>query len=207
MKQSSLGLSNTVKRTRKRELLDAMERVVPWAELVSLSELYAPESGCRGQQPFAAQTLLRSHFMQQWFKVSDPAMEEALLAQGLQLKVGTVVDDTLISAQLDQEPKRRARSGDAPEQEGQPVVLWNEGPHRRGRRLRTGAYGAGHGRQRLGYRGGPRFAARARVRACEGALPGPEEEHAADRPLFVLGNLWMARHKLLAMAQTRPQRA
>ena len=78
MKQSSLGLSNTTKRTRKREFLDAMELVVPWAELVSLIEPYAPESGRRGQQPFAVQTLLRIHFMQQWFKLSDPAMEEAL---------------------------------------------------------------------------------------------------------------------------------
>ena len=78
MKQSSLGLSNTVKRTRKREFLDAMELVVPWAELVALIEPYAPESGRRGQQPFAVQTLLRIHFMQQWFKLSDPAMEEAL---------------------------------------------------------------------------------------------------------------------------------
>ena len=78
MKQSSLGLSHTTKRTRKREFLDAMELVVPWTELVSLIEPYAPESGCRGQQPFAVQTLLRIHFMQQWFKLSDPAMEEAL---------------------------------------------------------------------------------------------------------------------------------
>ena len=59
MKQSSLGLSNTVKRTRKREFLDAMELVVPWTELVSLIEPYAPEAGRRGQQPFAVQTLLR----------------------------------------------------------------------------------------------------------------------------------------------------
>ena len=78
MKQSSLGLSNTTKRTRKREFLDAMELVVPWAELVSLIEPYAPESGRRGQQPFAVQTLLRIHFMQQWFTLSDLAMEEAL---------------------------------------------------------------------------------------------------------------------------------
>ena len=48
MKQSSLGLSNTTKRTRKREFLDAMELVVPWAELVSLIEPYAPESGGPG---------------------------------------------------------------------------------------------------------------------------------------------------------------
>ena len=52
--------------------------MVPWAELVSLIEPYAPESGRRGQQPFAVHTLLRIHFMQQWFKLSDPSMEEAL---------------------------------------------------------------------------------------------------------------------------------
>ncbi len=78
MKQSSLGLNNTTKRTRKREFLDAMEVVMPWTELVSLIDSYAPESGRRGQQPFAVQTLLRIHFMQQWFKFSDPAMQEAL---------------------------------------------------------------------------------------------------------------------------------
>lgn len=36
MKQSNLGLSNTTK--GMREFLDAMEFVVPWAELVSLIE-------------------------------------------------------------------------------------------------------------------------------------------------------------------------
>ena len=55
-----------------------MELVVPWAGLVALIEPYAPESGRRGQQPFAVHTLLRIHFMQQSFKLSDPAMEEAL---------------------------------------------------------------------------------------------------------------------------------
>lgn len=43
MKQSSLGLRHTVKRTCKREFLDAMELVVPWTELVSLIEPYSPE--------------------------------------------------------------------------------------------------------------------------------------------------------------------
>ena len=56
MKQRSLGLSNTV----KREFFDAMELVVPWTELVSLIESYGPESGRRGQQPFAAQMARRA---------------------------------------------------------------------------------------------------------------------------------------------------
>lgn len=49
MKQSSLGLSHTVKRTRKREFFNAMELAVHWAELVSLLEPYAPEIGRRGE--------------------------------------------------------------------------------------------------------------------------------------------------------------
>ena len=78
MKQNSLGLPNSSRRTRKREFLESMDRVVPWSELVSLIEPYAPESGRRGQQPFAVEAMLRIHFMQQWFNLSDPAMEEAL---------------------------------------------------------------------------------------------------------------------------------
>ena len=78
MKQVSLVAGSSTKRTRKREFLESMERVVPWSELVSLIEPYAPQSGRRGQQPFAVEAMLRIHFMQQWFNLSDPAMEEAL---------------------------------------------------------------------------------------------------------------------------------
>jgi IS5 family transposase len=77
MKQTNLGLDLTNKKTRKRVFLDEMDRVVPWTELVALIQPYAPE-GKRGRPPFAVQTLLRIHFMQQWFGLSDPAMEEAL---------------------------------------------------------------------------------------------------------------------------------
>jgi IS5 family transposase len=77
MKQTSLGLGNSTKRTRKREFLSEMERVVPWTALVDLVAPYAPE-GRRGRPPFSVETMLRIHFMQQWFTLSDPAMEEAL---------------------------------------------------------------------------------------------------------------------------------
>ena len=77
MKQTDLGLNLTTKRTRKREFLAQMERVVPWATLVELVAPYAPE-GKKGRPPFAVETMLRIHFMQQWFTLSDPAMEEAL---------------------------------------------------------------------------------------------------------------------------------
>ena len=77
MKQAELGLNLTTKRTRKREFLAQMERVVPWATLVQLIAPHAPE-GKKGRPPFSVETMLRVHFMQQWFTLSDPAMEEEL---------------------------------------------------------------------------------------------------------------------------------
>ena len=77
MKQVDLGLNLTTMRTRKREFLAQMERVVPWTALVELVAPYAPE-GKRGRPPFSVDTMLRVHFMQQWFTLSDPAMEESL---------------------------------------------------------------------------------------------------------------------------------
>ena len=76
MKQAVLDLKLSLKRTRKREFLAQMERVVPWAALVALIAPYYPE-GRTGRPPFALETMLRVHFLQQWFSLSDPAMEEA----------------------------------------------------------------------------------------------------------------------------------
>ena len=58
MKPVELGLKLTTKRTRKREFLAEMERVVPWAALVGLIAPYAPQ-GRRGRPPFAVETMLR----------------------------------------------------------------------------------------------------------------------------------------------------
>ena len=76
MKQAALDLALGVKKTRKREFLGQMEEVVPWAALVELIAPYYPE-GKTGRPPFSLETMLRVHFMQQWFTLSDPAMEEA----------------------------------------------------------------------------------------------------------------------------------
>ena len=76
MKQAALNLDLHCKKTRKREFLEQMEQVVPWAELVSLIAPYYPE-GRNGRPPFALESMLRIHFIQQWFSLSDPAMEEA----------------------------------------------------------------------------------------------------------------------------------
>ena len=78
MKQANLGLEElTTKKTRKREFLEEMDRVASWGELVALIEPHSPRAKT-GRPPFPIQTMLRIHFMQQWFGLSDPAMEEAL---------------------------------------------------------------------------------------------------------------------------------
>ena len=77
MKQLGLGLNLSIKKTRKREFLDEMERVVPWAALVQVVEPYYLKSKT-GRPPFGIETMLRIHYLQQWFALSDPAMEEAL---------------------------------------------------------------------------------------------------------------------------------
>lgn len=80
MKQRSLSpveFSLKTKRTRKQVFLDEMNAVVPWKDLVALIERQVPKSD-NGRPPFAVGTLLRIHFMQQWFGLSDEAIEEAL---------------------------------------------------------------------------------------------------------------------------------
>ena len=76
MKQSVLNLPLCVKKTRKQVFLEQMEAVVPWNNLVERIAPYYPE-GRTGRPPFSLHTMLRVHFMQQWFTLSDPGMEEA----------------------------------------------------------------------------------------------------------------------------------
>ena len=77
MKQTDLGLELSNRRTRKRAFLDEMKRVVPWQDLVALITPHAPPKAT-GRKPFATESMLRIHFLQQWFGLSDVAMEEAL---------------------------------------------------------------------------------------------------------------------------------
>ena len=76
MKQAALNLDLSAKKTRKREFLDQMEQVVLWAALIERIAPYYPE-GRTGRPPFSLHTMLRVYFLQQWFTLSDPAMEEA----------------------------------------------------------------------------------------------------------------------------------
>jgi IS5 family transposase len=65
------------KKTRREVFLDEMELVVPWKALLGLIEPHYPATG-RGRRPYPLESMLRVHLMQNWFALSDPAMEEAL---------------------------------------------------------------------------------------------------------------------------------
>ena len=65
------------KKTRREVFLEEMELVVPWKALLGLIEPHYPMAG-RGRRPYPLESILRVHLMQNWFALSDPAMEEAL---------------------------------------------------------------------------------------------------------------------------------
>ena len=66
------------KRTRREVFLAEMDQVVPWPALLKLIEPHYPKLGRPGRQPYPLETMLRVHFLQQWYALSDPGMEEAL---------------------------------------------------------------------------------------------------------------------------------
>jgi IS5 family transposase len=53
-----------------------MEEAVSWSELLSLVVPHYPKAG-NGRQPVGLSIMLRTYFLQQWFNLSDPGMEEA----------------------------------------------------------------------------------------------------------------------------------
>jgi transposase, IS5 family len=77
MTQLGLGPDLSAKRRRKREFLEEMRRVVPWSKLIALIEPHYPK-GKTGRLVVPIATMLQIHFIQQWFGLPDPAMEEAL---------------------------------------------------------------------------------------------------------------------------------
>src|SRR4030042_5323982 len=74
---ASLAKKKKKKKTRREQFLEEMDKVIPWAELVQVIEKYYPKAG-NGRQPMPMERMLRIYFMQQWYALSDPAMEDAL---------------------------------------------------------------------------------------------------------------------------------
>ena len=106
MKQTtfaSLAFERKKKQTRRERFLAEMEKVVPWAALLAVIEPHYPTTGRRGRPPMPLATMLRIYFMQQWYALSDPAMEDALYEvesmrrfAGLDLTNDAMPDETTI---------------------------------------------------------------------------------------------------------------
>lgn len=74
---STGGFDRYGKTTRRAAFLAEMDRVVPWAALCALIEPVYPKAG-NGRPPIGLERMLRIYFLQNWFNLSDPAVEEAL---------------------------------------------------------------------------------------------------------------------------------
>lgn len=67
------------KATRRDVFLAEMDKVVPWVKLCELIEPFYPKARADGgRRPVGVERMLRIHFLQQWYALSDPAVEEAL---------------------------------------------------------------------------------------------------------------------------------
>jgi IS5 family transposase len=92
------------KRTKRERFLAQMEAVVPWKALIDLIEPQYPKAGSKGGRPaYPLETMLRIHLMQQWYDLSDPAMEDALIEvptmrrfAGINLISDRIPDETTI---------------------------------------------------------------------------------------------------------------
>src|SRR5271155_4712256 len=106
MKQRSLasvaGYEKYGRKSRRGGFLDEMERIVPWTVLESLVRPYYAKAGA-GRQPVGLSIMLRTYFVQQWFNLSDPGMEELLYESapvrrfvGVDLGIAPPPDETTI---------------------------------------------------------------------------------------------------------------
>lgn len=80
MDQMSFGdgeYASKRKRTRRETFLAEMEQVIPWTILLNLIEPVYSKAG-NGRRPYPLKVMLEIHLMQNWFGLSDPAMEGAL---------------------------------------------------------------------------------------------------------------------------------
>jgi transposase, IS5 family len=67
------------KPTRRDVFLAQMDQVVPWSQLCAcIAPFYPKVRQGGGRPPVGLERMLRIHFLQQWYALSDPAVEEAL---------------------------------------------------------------------------------------------------------------------------------
>src|SRR5574338_678265 len=105
MKQTtfaSIAWNAKGKTTRRERFLSEMDQVIPWSRLLALIEPHYPK-GSGGRPVMPLERMLRIYFMQQWFNLSDPGMEDALYDSesmrrfaGVELVEDAIPDETTI---------------------------------------------------------------------------------------------------------------
>ena len=99
---SSLAWNRKKKTTRREAFLAEMEQVIPWQKFMQLIEPVYPKAGA-GRQPHPLERMLRVHFMQIWFNLSDPQAEDSLYDiesmrrfAGIELDADAIPDESTI---------------------------------------------------------------------------------------------------------------
>src|SRR5882724_11608824 len=105
MKQQTLtGFEKYGKTTRRAKFLADMDRIIPWPEMTAAVATVYPKIGEQGgRPPIPLQRMLRIYFLQLWFNLSDPAVEEALYDSmamrsfaGIDLGIEAAPDETTV---------------------------------------------------------------------------------------------------------------
>jgi len=105
MKQQTLtGFEKYGKTTRRAKFLADMDRIIPWPEVTAaVARVYPKISEQGGRPPIPLERMLRVYFLQLWFNLSDPAVEEELYDSaamrkfvGIDLGVESAPDETTI---------------------------------------------------------------------------------------------------------------
>ena len=81
MRQQTLadnGFERFRKQTRREMFLLEMDQIIPWRDLCKVIKPFYPKRQGAGRPPVGLERMLRIHFLQHWFNLSDPAVEEAL---------------------------------------------------------------------------------------------------------------------------------
>ena len=137
MTMSALSDELAQVRTKKKEFLAQIERIVPWKEWLTLIQP-CYYKGERGNKPYPLETMLRLYLLQNLYDLSDEATAaEAIDSRAfsdfcgvdssnqvpngdtigrfrnLILKKGTIVDSTIISAPSSTKNKEKKRDPDA----------------------------------------------------------------------------------------------
>lgn len=128
---SELEYAGKRKQTRRDRSLAEIEAVTPWSALEAEIELFYPKGGGLGRPPIGVGRMLRMYVAQQCFSLSDEGIEDAIYDSQVDQRLRRHQPGPRGCARCDHAVEVPSPAGDAPGKEGQPVVLRDEGAHRR----------------------------------------------------------------------------